>query len=163
MLKVDREIFYTLMGAKVLTEPWREHYNHCGSHSSLGYRPPAPEAVDVGMLGMGILTSGMAPALTQGVVRELGAGLSACSRTSSACRSGAHSNAAFVSTMRHDTSRVGLVSSATLRTLRGLTTGSAAWTGCACSGAVRTNVSKAKLRVEIEGGPNTALLQTTTT
>ena len=39
------EIFDTLLEAKVLIERWREHYNHVRPHSSLGYRPPAPEAV----------------------------------------------------------------------------------------------------------------------
>jgi len=40
-----REIFYTLKEAKVLIERWREHYNTVRPHSSLGYRPPAPEAM----------------------------------------------------------------------------------------------------------------------
>jgi putative transposase len=42
---LDREIFYTLLEAKVLVERWREHYNKIRPHSSLGYRPPAPEAI----------------------------------------------------------------------------------------------------------------------
>lgn len=42
---LDREIFYTLLEAKVLIERWREHYNRVRPHSSLGYRPPAPEAI----------------------------------------------------------------------------------------------------------------------
>jgi len=41
---LDREIFYTLLEAKVLIGRWREHYNRVRPHSSLGYRPPAPEA-----------------------------------------------------------------------------------------------------------------------
>ena len=40
-----REVFYTLREAKVLIERWRRHYNKERPHSSLGYRPPAPEAV----------------------------------------------------------------------------------------------------------------------
>jgi transposase InsO family protein len=44
---LDREIFYTLLEAKVLIERWREHYNRVRPHSSLGYRPPAPVAIDV--------------------------------------------------------------------------------------------------------------------
>jgi len=40
-----REIFYSLREAKVLIERWRRHYNTKRPHSSLGYRPPAPEAV----------------------------------------------------------------------------------------------------------------------
>lgn len=42
---LDREIFYTLVEAKILIENWRQHYNHVRPHSSLGYKPPAPEAV----------------------------------------------------------------------------------------------------------------------
>ena len=42
---LNREIFDTLLEAKVLIERWRVHYNTVRLHSSLGYRPPAPEAV----------------------------------------------------------------------------------------------------------------------
>jgi putative transposase len=42
---LDREIFYTLKEAQVLIEDWRRHYNHMRPHSSLNYRPPAPEAI----------------------------------------------------------------------------------------------------------------------
>jgi len=42
---IDREIFKTLLEAKVLVESWRKEYNQVRTHSSLGYRPPAPEAV----------------------------------------------------------------------------------------------------------------------
>jgi transposase InsO family protein len=38
-----REIFYSLKEAQVLIEMWRKHYNTVRPHSSLGYRPPAPE------------------------------------------------------------------------------------------------------------------------
>ena len=41
---LNGEIFYTLREAKVLLENWRYHYNHERPHSSLNYRPPAPEA-----------------------------------------------------------------------------------------------------------------------
>jgi len=37
------EIFDTLKEAQVLTEWWRKSYNTIRPHSSLGYRPPAPE------------------------------------------------------------------------------------------------------------------------
>ncbi len=40
---LDREIFYTLWEAQVLTEDWRHTYNTIRPHSSLGYRPPVPE------------------------------------------------------------------------------------------------------------------------
>jgi len=39
---LDREIFDTLLEAKVLTERWRQEYITVRPHSSLGYRPPAP-------------------------------------------------------------------------------------------------------------------------
>jgi putative transposase len=42
---LDREIFYTLKEAQVLIERWRREYNTFRPHSSLGYRPPAPEAI----------------------------------------------------------------------------------------------------------------------
>ena len=42
---LNGEIFYTLKEAKVLIEEWRKTYNMIRPHSSLGYRPPAPEAV----------------------------------------------------------------------------------------------------------------------
>jgi transposase InsO family protein len=38
------EIFYTLKEAQVLIERWRIEYNTIRPHSSLGYRPPAPES-----------------------------------------------------------------------------------------------------------------------
>ena len=41
---LDREIFDTLLEARVLIERWRVEYNTVRPHSSLGYRPPAPEA-----------------------------------------------------------------------------------------------------------------------
>ena len=37
------EILDTLFEAQVLVERWRNHYNTVRPHSSLGYRPPAPE------------------------------------------------------------------------------------------------------------------------
>jgi putative transposase len=42
---LSREIFYSLKEAQVLIEMWRKHYNTVRPHSSLGYRPPAPETV----------------------------------------------------------------------------------------------------------------------
>ena len=41
---LDREVFDTLLEAKVLIERWRRAYNTIRPHSSLGYQPPAPEA-----------------------------------------------------------------------------------------------------------------------
>ena len=42
---LNAEIFDTLLEARVLTERWRRDYNRVRPHSSLGYRPPAPEAI----------------------------------------------------------------------------------------------------------------------
>ena len=42
---LNGEIFTSLQEAKVLTEVWRREYNQVRPHSSLGYKPPAPEAV----------------------------------------------------------------------------------------------------------------------
>ncbi len=42
---LDVEWFDTLLEAKVLIERWRKIYNTLRPHSSLGYRPPAPEAI----------------------------------------------------------------------------------------------------------------------
>ncbi len=42
---INREIFYTLREAQILVEQWRREYNTIRPHSSLGYRPPAPQAI----------------------------------------------------------------------------------------------------------------------
>jgi transposase InsO family protein len=42
---LNREIFYSLAEARVLIKDWRRHDNTERPHSSLGYRPPAPEAI----------------------------------------------------------------------------------------------------------------------
>jgi len=42
---LNGEIFYTLREATILIERWRQHYNTLRPHSSLGYRPPAPETI----------------------------------------------------------------------------------------------------------------------
>ena len=47
---LNREIFDTLLEAKVVIENWRREYNQFRPHSSLGYRPPAPEVHDHGAL-----------------------------------------------------------------------------------------------------------------
>jgi len=43
---LNLERFDTLLEAQVLIERWRLEYNHLRPHSSLGYRPPAPEAIE---------------------------------------------------------------------------------------------------------------------
>jgi transposase InsO family protein len=43
---LDGEIFYTLIEAQVLVHQWRKEYNWKRPHSALGYRPPAPAAIE---------------------------------------------------------------------------------------------------------------------
>ncbi len=40
---LNAEAFGTLLEAEVPIERWRRHHNEGRPHSSLGYRPPAPE------------------------------------------------------------------------------------------------------------------------
>jgi putative transposase len=42
---LNREVFYSLKEAQILIEQWRRHYNEVRPHSSLGYRPPAPQVL----------------------------------------------------------------------------------------------------------------------
>ena len=42
---LNMEIYTTLKEAQVLIEKWRCFYNTERPHSSLGYRPPAPQAI----------------------------------------------------------------------------------------------------------------------
>ena len=42
---LNGEIFYSLKEVQILTERWRREYNTIRPHSSLGYRPPVPEAI----------------------------------------------------------------------------------------------------------------------
>jgi transposase InsO family protein len=41
---LNREIFDTVLEARVLAEEYRWEYNTIRPHSSLNYRPPAPQA-----------------------------------------------------------------------------------------------------------------------
>jgi transposase InsO family protein len=47
---LNGEVFNTLREAQVLIERWRRHYNEERPHSSLGYRPPAPETLQPGRI-----------------------------------------------------------------------------------------------------------------
>jgi putative transposase len=47
---LNGEVFSTLREAQVLIEQWRRHYNEERPHSSLGYRPPAPEVLQAGSI-----------------------------------------------------------------------------------------------------------------
>jgi transposase InsO family protein len=42
---LNGEIFYTLREAQIIIESWRRHYNAVRPHASLGFKPPAPEAL----------------------------------------------------------------------------------------------------------------------
>ena len=42
---LNGEIFYSLKEAQILIESWRRHYDAVRPHSSLGYRPSAPETI----------------------------------------------------------------------------------------------------------------------
>ena len=55
---LNAEVFSTLLEAQVLIEQWRVHYNTVRPHSSLGYRPPAPEVV---VLGVAMLPDNRGP------------------------------------------------------------------------------------------------------
>jgi len=51
---LNREIFTSLREARVLVEQWRTEYNRVRPHSSLGYRSPAPEAVEPPLLELAV-------------------------------------------------------------------------------------------------------------
>ena len=46
---LNRELFTTLVEAKVLISEWRKEYNQIRPHSALNYRPPAPDAILAGV------------------------------------------------------------------------------------------------------------------
>ena len=50
---LNGEIFYSMKEVRVLAERWRVHYNTVRPHSSLGYRPPAPQTWVAKNLGYG--------------------------------------------------------------------------------------------------------------
>ncbi|MFN3677560.1 MAG: transposase, partial [Sphingomonas pseudosanguinis] len=60
---LNGEIFYSLAEARVLIEAWRRHYNTVRPHSSLGYRPPAPEAVTPPLPASGSASLHLRPAM----------------------------------------------------------------------------------------------------
>ena len=47
---LDGEIFYSLKEAQIVVGQWVKHYNQTRPHSSLGYRPPAPQAKVPGII-----------------------------------------------------------------------------------------------------------------
>jgi putative transposase len=54
---LNGELFYSIKEIRVLAERWRVHYNTVRPHSSLGYRPPAPETWAATNLGCGEVES----------------------------------------------------------------------------------------------------------
>ncbi len=42
---LNDEMFYSLREAHIIIERWRQHYNRVRPHNSLGYIPPAPQAI----------------------------------------------------------------------------------------------------------------------
>ena len=65
---LNGEIFYTLTEARVLIEASRRHYNTVRPHSSLGYRPPAPEAAPSPVPSSGSATLHLRPTLAMEVI-----------------------------------------------------------------------------------------------
>ena len=61
---LNLEIFTTLVEARILIERWRHEYNGVRPHSALGYRPPAPEAVEIRSPHPGPWADRRVPALT---------------------------------------------------------------------------------------------------
>jgi transposase InsO family protein len=51
--ELQGEIVYSIKEIRVLAERWRVHDNTIRPHSSLSYRPPAPEAWITTSLGCG--------------------------------------------------------------------------------------------------------------
>ncbi len=51
---LNGEIFDTLLEARVVIESWRREYNQFRPHSSLEYRPPAPEAYELRTLTLDV-------------------------------------------------------------------------------------------------------------
>jgi transposase InsO family protein len=65
---LNGEIFTTLLEAKVLIENWRREYNHIRPHSSLGYRPPAPQAIETRSFTRPLMSELNREKLTQNLV-----------------------------------------------------------------------------------------------
>jgi len=48
----SREIFHTMIEARILIEQRRRHYNGLRPHSVLGHRPPTPETIAFPVIGL---------------------------------------------------------------------------------------------------------------
>tara|TARA_B110000467_G_scaffold84158_1_gene76003 strand:+ start:65 stop:334 length:270 start_codon:yes stop_codon:yes gene_type:complete len=44
---LNGEMFYTLKKAEIMIERWQVHYNSKRQHTSLGYRPPKPDTIQI--------------------------------------------------------------------------------------------------------------------
>jgi transposase InsO family protein len=44
---LNGEMFYTQKEAKIMIERWQVHYNANKPHTSLGYRPPEPDFIQI--------------------------------------------------------------------------------------------------------------------
>ncbi len=51
---LNGEIFFTLIEAKVIIEMWVKYYNTKRPHSSLNYKPPAPEVLQPDLMQLAI-------------------------------------------------------------------------------------------------------------
>ncbi|WP_130753987.1 IS3 family transposase [Sphingobium xenophagum] len=60
---LNGEIFYSLEEVRIVTGWWRDHYNRARPHSSLGYRPPAPETIKMPAWPLGSATLRLPPRL----------------------------------------------------------------------------------------------------
>ncbi|XCA03187.1 IS3 family transposase [Sphingobium sp. SJ10-10] len=60
---LNGEIFYSLDEVRCVTGWWRDHYNRLRPHSSLGYRPPAPETIKMPAWPLGSATLRLPPRL----------------------------------------------------------------------------------------------------
>lgn len=58
---LNGEIFCSLREAQIVIESWRRHYNQERPHSSLGYKPPAPEVLVAALAGWPATRSTTAP------------------------------------------------------------------------------------------------------
>ncbi len=79
---LNGEVFYSLREARVVIEKWRREYNTVRPHRSLGYRPPAPAAINP-----------MPLVLEQAAAMQQSASINLAQKTSQATFSGEKSSA----------------------------------------------------------------------
>ena len=79
------EIFYSLAEARMLIEAWRRHYNTIRPHSSLGYRPPAPEAATPPLPASGSASLHLRPAMAAGAAHLIGHSRAPLERNRQSC------------------------------------------------------------------------------